>query len=130
MQRIVCLLSILFLVSACTTAFQRSDGTYEVPRQIEVRSPFGTNSGFVKIDACRTKVEQVTWSNPLGLAEYTDCRAITMWKPTSSQGQGGQITAGALMGLGFGLGSAFSGAGNSSSSAASSTTNVSVRGHR
>ena len=129
-MKYIVLLLLTILSVACTTAYPRVDGTYDVPRQVEVRSPFGTNSGFVKLDHCKTKVERVTWGNPFGLAEYTDCHPITKWKPTSSQGQGGQITAGALMGLGFGLGSAFSGAGNTSSSVASSTANVSVRGHR
>ena len=111
------------LLVGCTTAFQRADGTYDVPRNVEVRSPFGTNAGFVKLEHC-LKAEK----NQFGFAEYTDCHAQKDWVETQSQGQGGQVAAGAMIGLGFGLGAAFAPTGSTSASASSSA--VSHGGHR
>lgn len=121
------LLSILIVTAfACTTVFQRADGTYDVPRAIEVRSPFGTNAGFVKVEHCNTKVSPWYWTS-----SYIDCHQQKDWVSTQSQGQGGQVAAGALIGLGFGLGSAFAPANGSSASLSSSAaTNTITHGHK
>jgi hypothetical protein len=74
------------------------NGRYEVPRTAEVRSPYGTNVTFGKLDNCAK-----------ALGQYVDCTTVIDWQMVSSQGQGGQITAGALQGLGLGLGLAHSG---------------------
>lgn len=108
----------------CTTVFQRADGTYDVPRNVEVRSPFGTNVGFVKLEHC-LKGEK----NQLGVMEYTDCHLQKDWVPTQSQGQGGQVAAGALIGLGFGLGGAFGPSNGASASSSSSSSATSAAGH-
>lgn len=121
------LLATIFM-AGCTTAFQRADGSYDVPRNVEVRSPFGTNAGFVKLEHCAVKVDAVSWSNPLGLATYTGCHGMKNWVPTSSQGQGGQVAAGAMIGLGFGLGAAFAPTSSTSASSASNSTAIAGKG--
>jgi len=121
-MKIILLALIALSLVACTTAFPRADGTYDVPRTVEVRSPFGTNAGFVKLEHCLTKTK-----DQFGFAEYTDCHPHKDWVSTQSQGQGGQVAAGALVGLGFGLGSAF--AGGSTSAAASSSSTAISKGH-
>ncbi len=119
------LLLLALLLTACTTAFQRADGTYDVPRSTEVRSPFGTNVGFVKLEHCTVKTSRL-----LFFSDYTNCHAQKDWVSTQSQGQGGQVVSGALVGLGFGLGSAFSGAStNLSTSATSSSISTVTKGH-
>lgn len=125
-------IALALLIAGCTTVFQRADGTYDVPRAIEERSFFGTNAGFVKIEHCLTKVSKITWTNPLGLPDYIDCHPQKDWQMTQSQGPGGPIIAGGLIGLGLGLGNAFGpGGGNAaSSSSANSNATLSIRGHR
>lgn len=127
MKQVFLIGCIAVLLVGCTTAFQRADGTYDVPRSVEVRSPFGTNAGFVKLEHCATKVSPWYW-----FAEYTDCHAKKNWAVTQSQGQGGQLAAGAMVGLGFGLGSVFANTSSATSSAVShsaSSATVITKGH-
>jgi hypothetical protein len=78
----------------------------------ELRSPFGTNAGFMQLQQCDAKQREGYNYEKLDL---TNCQAHSAWIPINSQGQGGQILGGALTGLGFGLGSAFGGSSTSSS---------------
>jgi hypothetical protein len=97
---------VVMLISACTTVHDLGGGRYIVPRVAEVRSPFGTNMGFVMLEACDGVPQEATWSEPLASAtRYVNCRGVTEWEPLGSQGQGGQIVsgllqAGGLLGLG------------------------------
>jgi hypothetical protein len=110
-----------FGLSACASYIDYGDGRYGVTKVSEQRSPFGTNGGFAVLQNCEGR-----YGN-LGL-EFTDCHDMTNYHPIYSQGQGGQVVSGALTGLGFGLGSAFSGAGGASSSAASSSVSAPGKG--
>jgi hypothetical protein len=98
--------AMLVLVSGCTTVHDLGGGRYIVPRVAEVRSPFGTNMGFVMLEACDGVPQDASWSSPLASGtQYMNCRGITEWEPLGSQGQGGQIVsgllqAGGLLGLG------------------------------
>ena len=121
MTRLLWALPVLFLVG-CASYIDYGDGRYGVTKVSEQRSPFGTNGGYAVLMNCEGK-----YGN-LGL-EFTDCKQMTDYHPIYSQGQGGQVVSGALTGLGFGLGSAFSGAGGASSSAASSAVNAPKGGH-
>jgi hypothetical protein len=103
-MKFLVIITLAILSAACTTVFERADGTFDVPRAVEVRSPLGTNAGFVKLEHCTTKVNKVSWSNPFALSTYTNCHRQEKWQLTQSQGQGGQLAAGAMVGLGFGLG--------------------------
>lgn len=116
----VILLSVMLLaLVACTSIVPLGDGRFAVPETVEVRSPFGTNAGFVRLQNCaRQPIQYPSFSQ----YEYVDCLTIHGWIPTQSQGQGGQVAIGLGLGLGGGLGAAFSG--NSSSSAASSSSSV------
>jgi hypothetical protein len=111
------------LIVGCTSVHQRADGTYDVPRTVEVRSPFGTNAGFVKLEHCLTKT-----NDQFGFSGYTDCHGMKKWTPTQSQGQGGQVAAGAMIGLGFGLGAAFAPTSSTSASSVSNSSAVSTVG--
>lgn len=121
MYRALVILGVVVL-AGCTSVHQRADGTWDVPRTVEVRSPFGTNAGFVKLEHCLTKVPSSYWYD-----EYTNCHAMKSWAVVQSQGQGGQVVSGALTGLGFGLGSAFSGAGNAAGAVTNSVTNTTTK---
>lgn len=114
------------LLVACSTVASLGDGRYAVTRTSEVRSPFGTNMGWTKLENCAGTYK--AGENGVKDWEYSDCKPLSNWTPLGSQGQGGQIVGGALTGLGFGLGSAFSGAGGVSSSSSSSSSASSAAG--
>lgn len=97
-------LSVLALVG-CTSVSQRTDGTWDVPKQVEVRSPFGTNQSAMRVENCTTKVHHA-----FGSDDYLNCTDDKYgYTVAHSQGQGGQIVSGMIMGLGFGLGLAHGG---------------------
>lgn len=107
---------LLIPLSACTTVHDLGGGRYVVPRTAEVRSPFGTNMGAVMLEACDGK------DNPYfpWQTDYRNCQPMKDWTAFSSQGQGGQVAAGALVGLGFGLGAAFAPVSGASATASQS----------
>ena len=96
MRNIFWILPVLLL--GCTTVHDLGNGRAVVPRTAEVRSPFGTNMGFVMLENCEAR--QI---RPGATTEYVDCHGVTDWVPMSSQGQGGQIAAGALNAAGLGI---------------------------
>ena len=92
------------LLAGCTSVVQRENGTWDVPKQVEHRSLFGTNQSALYISNCKTEVRKWFIEN-----EYTNCSQASDYQYAYSQGQGGQIVSGAFMGLGLGLGLAHSG---------------------
>lgn len=124
---LVCVL----LLSGCTTVHDLGGGRFVVPRVAEVRSPFGTNMGYVMLETCDGVPQEAHWSEPFASAtKYVNCHGLTDWQPLGSQGQGGQIVsgvlnAGALVGMGALMG-------NPSATAAQSQTIVApaTKGHR
>ncbi len=89
-------LALLFL-TGCTTVHDLSGGRYIVPRAVEVRSPFGTNAGFVMLETCDgIKREEAGLQPIFPTIEYVNCLPMTGWQAVSSQGQGGQIVSGVL----------------------------------
>ena len=46
------LAGVLAVSEACTTTYDLGGGRAMVPRVVEVRSPFGTNAGYVKLETC------------------------------------------------------------------------------
>lgn len=92
------------VASGCSTAYDLGGGRYAVTRVSEVRSPFGTNMGFAKLEACDGIPQAEEGLQPLvQTIDYRNCTGITDWMPMSSQGQGGQIVSGALIGVGIGV---------------------------
>ena len=124
MIRNVLLISISVLFVGCATHAELGGNHVAVVLTAEERSAFGTNVVYSKLQHCEKKF--VHGGEPF--YDAVNCTDLTGWTPASSQGVGGQIVGGALTGLGFGLGSAFSGAGNAASSISNSTTNVVTKG--
>jgi len=106
MSRSSVLLSVLLVITGCTSVVDLGGGRYIVPRAAEVRSPFGTNMGFAMLQSCDGVVQTEDGLQPLvPTVEYRNCQGVTDWQPMFSQGQGGQIvqgvmTFGGLIGLG------------------------------
>lgn len=125
MIRNVLCLGISFLFVGCASYADLGNGHRGQLETMAVRDAFGTNVVAFRAKHCEKA--------PGEQQEYSKCRWMTpeeqaQWFPGTSQGVGGQIVGGALTGLGFGLGSAFSGAGNTASSVSNSTTNVITKG--
>jgi hypothetical protein len=121
----------------CTTAVKRENGTYDVPRQLETRSSFGTNQSGMYIANCKEKVNQISWTNWLALSEYPEekCKPITKYHFAQSAGQGGTIVSSIILSLGIGLGLAHSGDtttanGGAASSSSTSSSVARVGGRR
>ena len=117
---------LLLVMAGCTTTHDLGGGRYLVPRTVEERSLFGTNMGFVWIEACDGMADP---KQP-GMI-YRNCESVTEKVPMSSQGQGGQITSGLLNAAGlWGLGALMPGGSvtNNASAVASPTTVVKPSG--
>jgi uncharacterized membrane protein YedE/YeeE len=112
----------LFMVTGCASYVDLQNGRALMTEQ---RSPFGTNGGFMQMQECDKTVDP---NSKLVVYEH-NCIAKSEWIPVYSQGQGGQILGGALTGLGFGLGSVFSGASGASASSTSSSIATGGKGH-
>ena len=106
------------LLGGCATYADLGQGHVARTLVSEERSAFGTNMGFSKLQHCER--------NDKG--ELGNCHDLTAWTPMWSQGVGGAIVGGAFTGLGFGLGSAFSGAGAASNSVVNGTVNTITKG--
>ena len=98
MKSLLILFAVLGLVG-CASVYDYGDGHVAVVRSAEERSPFGTNVGFAKLQKCE-KVEAS--KHPL-LYSYANCYDLTEWTPVWSQGQGGQVAAGLMTGVGIGV---------------------------
>lgn len=122
MKKLWLLLATVVVLAGCASTIDLGHERYGVTKVSEERSLFGTNGGFMYLDDCAKVYDPQT-----KLPTWADCKTIAGPVPIYSQGVGGQIVGGALTGIGFGLGSAFSGA--SGSSAASSSTAISGKGH-
>lgn len=87
----------LLALAGCTSVHDLGGGRYIVPRAVEVRSPFGTNAGYVMLETCDGIERKESGLQPLfPTIDYVNCQGLTDWQPVSSQGQGGQIVSGVL----------------------------------
>lgn len=98
------LAALLLTATGCTSVANLGGNKVAIPRTVEDRSPFGTNMGFARVEVCDVKQDEdaILFTNK----EYVNCLPVTGWQPMSSQGQGGQIVEGALIGGGIAGGAA------------------------
>lgn len=123
-------LSLVTLVG-CHSAFDLGGGRYVVTQSTEQRSPFGTNMGFARAVMCDAPAIPEDGIMPIfpDAKDYRNCQAVTDWMPLGSQGQGGQIVGGALMGIGIGVaGSIAEGASASATGGSASSSSIAVSG--
>lgn len=118
-------------LTACTTVHDLGGGKFAVTQLSEERSPFGTNAGHTRLASCGKREREANWGNPFASkwAYDVDCTALTEWTSISSQGQGGQVVSGALIGIGAGVGGALIGNSSASSSAIATTTTTTKSHH-
>ena len=96
-------LAVLTLVG-CSSVHDFGNGRYGVTRTSEVRSPFGTNVVWTKLEDC--KGHEVAGGNGVKTFVYSDCITVKDWSMGTSQGQGGQVAGGFLTGAGAAVGGA------------------------
>lgn len=121
----------ILVLTGCASYADLGNGRYAQTALSEKRSPFGTNSGFMRLESCKGEKPGVLENRP-----PTDCQALTDWVPVSSQGQGGQVAAGALNAAGLGILGAVMPSTTNSANASGQTqvqaviNNPPARGHR
>ena len=130
---IAVLASVSALTTACETVYDYGNGRVAKVSTAALRDPFGTNVVYSKLDHCERYVVKEEGIQPLfPKYEYKDCHPLVDWSVGHSQGQGGQIAAGAMQALGVGLGLANMPVGSSNVTAtggnAASNTTVNVVG--
>ena len=114
----------ILVLGGCASYFDLGSGRYAKTALSEARSPFGTNSGFARLESC--KGQKAHWYSSM---EYTDCQAMSEWQLVSSQGQGGQVAAGALNAAGLGILGAIMPSTSNAANASQSVTVTAPRGH-
>jgi hypothetical protein len=116
-------LAIVFL-AGCASYIDLGEGRYGVTRVSEERSPFGTNAGFAYLEDCKGKVNKNNW----GKLEFTDCNLMTAPQLIYSQGQGGQIVQGVLIGVGTGVAGALVNTGSNVTQGVSQSVTTTIKG--
>lgn len=113
--------AVLLALTGCTSVQDLGGGRWAVPETVEVRSPFGTNAGYVRLQNCAREAT----SNPsFSQYDYVNCHTMHGWTPTQSQGQGGQVAIGMGIGLGAGIGGVLGGASSSATAGSSSSSSA------
>ena len=131
MRTLFVVLTVLVL-TRCVSPYKEVGGTFIKTSQTEMRSPFGTNQAFARLERCKGPDRVVAFYLE---ADFHDCVLLTKaeqdeWMHGWSQGQGGQVVSGMMNAAALGgVAAAASGAGNTVSSATSSAvTNITVKG--
>ena len=127
MRRIIISLLVLSL-AGCITPFKEPSGKFIKTSQAEVRSLFGTNQSFARLERCEGPEKKVLWYSD---SDFTKCVMLTAaeqneWEHGYSRGAGPELAGAAIMGGSIGIGAALSG-GSAAASAGASATNIAVQ---
>lgn len=125
------LLSSLLLLSlaGCVTPYKEPSGRYIKTAQAEVRSAFGTNQSFARLERCDGPEKKV-WYYTEG--DFSHCVMLTKaeqdeWLHAYSRGAGPEIAGAAIMGGSIGVGAALSGGANAAAGATASAANTAIQ---
>ena len=129
-MRFVAMIGVLmFMVSAgCISPYKQSNGSYIKTSQTEVRSLFGTNQSFARLERCDGPTKKV-WFYTEG--DFKNCVLLTSadqaeWMYGYSRGAGPELAGAAIMGGSIGIGAALSGV-NATAGATVKATNTAVQ---
>lgn len=125
-------LSVVFLclvLAGCVTPYKEPSGRYIKTSQSEVRSAFGTNQSFARLERCDGPAKKV-WFYLEG--DFSNCVMLTKaeqdeWQHGYSRGAGPEIVGAAIVGGSVGAGAALSGGAHASAGAAASATNIATQ---
>lgn len=120
---------VLFLVfglMGCVTPYKESNGTYIKTAQSEIRSAFGTNQSFARLERCDGPANKVLFYTE---GDFTNCEPLkweeaVAWQHGYSRGAGPEIVGAAIVGGSVGAGAALGGGAHASAGAAASATNI------
>lgn len=113
-------------VSGCISPYHEGGGKYIKAAQSEVRSPFGTNQSFARLQRCDGPTTVVAFYLD---ADFTNCVPLTHEEATAwfhgySQGQGGQIMQGLMNAGALGAVAATAGGSDAAATAGSATVTI------
>jgi hypothetical protein len=116
------------LLVGCVTPYKEQSGKFIKTSQAEVRSLFGTNQSFARLERCEGPEKKVLWYSD---SDFTKCVMLTAaeqneWEHGYSRGAGPELAGAAIMGGSIGIGAALSG-GTAAASAGASATNIAVQ---
>ena len=125
------------MLMGCLSPYKEMGGTYIKTSQSEVRSAFGTNQSFARLERCDGPEKKVMWYTE---GDFTNCRLLTKaeqdeWLHGYSRGAGPEIVGAAMVGASIGTGAALSGGAQATASGSASAINianqaVTVKGRR
>lgn len=112
----------------CVTPYKETSGKFIKTSQAEVRSLFGTNQSFARLERCDGPEKKVLWYSD---SDFTKCVMLTAaeqneWEHGYSRGAGPEIAGAAIMGASVGVGAAMSG-GSAAASAGATATNTAIQ---
>lgn len=120
---------IAVMLAGCITPYREPSGRYIRPVQGEIRSAFGTNQSFARLERCDGPTKKPWYFVE---KDFTNCVMLTAaeqseWVHGYSRGAGPEIVGAAIIGGSVGAGAALSGGANASAGAAASATNIAVQ---
>lgn len=119
----------VLVLAGCITPYKEPSGRYVKPAQSEVRSAFGTNQSFSRLERCDGPAKKV-WFYLEG--DFSNCVMMTKaeqdeWMHGYSRGAGPEIVGAAIMGGSVGAGAALSGGANAAAGATANASNVAIQ---
>lgn len=128
MRPYLAILILTALVSGCISPYKEAGGKYIKTSQSEVRSAFGTNQSFARLERCEGPDKKV-WFYLEG--DFKNCVLLTRaeqddWQHGYSRGAGPEIVGAAIVGGSIGAGAALGG-GNAAASAGATATNTAIQ---
>lgn len=114
----------------CVTPYQEPSGRYITTTQSEIRSAFGTNQSFARLQRCDGP-EKEPWLF-YKQSDFTNCVLLTKaeqdeWMHGYSRGSGPEIVSAAIMGGSIGAGAALSGGAKASAGATATASNMAIQ---
>lgn len=118
----------LIALTACVTPYKEPSGKFIKTAQSEMRSMFGTNQSFARLERCDGPEKSVLFYTQ---GDFSNCVLLTKpeqdeWQHAYSRGSGPEIVGAAIMGGSIGAGAAVSGV-NASAGASASATNTAIQ---
>lgn len=119
---------LLLIVAGCVTPYKQPDGKYIKTSQSEMRSMFGTNQSFARLERCDGPEKKVLFYLE---GDFKNCEALkpeeqAAWQHGYSRGAGPEIVGAAIVGGSIGAGAALGG-GNAAASATAGAANTAIQ---
>lgn len=119
----------MIVLAGCVTPYKEPSGRYIKTSQSEIRSAFGTNQSFARLERCDGPTKKV-WFYVEG--DFSNCVMLTKaeqdeWQHGYSRGAGPEIVGAAIVGGSVGAGAALGGGAHASAGAAASASNTAIQ---